>query len=224
MSLGRLLRDVRGCQFCGAHLPFGPRPVLRLANTARLLIIGQAPGSREHQTGIPWDGKSGDRLRDWMNLDRLVFYDEARVALMPMGFCYPGAANGGDKPPRPECAPRWHERLLRHLPNLQLTLLVGQYSQRHYLESGCTNSMTETVRAFLKYGPQFFPLPHPSWRSTIWMRQHPWFEDTILPALQNSVRRVIVPASRMSSLLLKSGHDQRRHQCPLAISRHRLSE
>jgi uracil-DNA glycosylase len=192
MSLEHLLRDVTECQLCGANLPFGPRPVLRLASTARLLIIGQAPGSKEHQTGIPWDGKSGDRLRDWMNLGPLEFYDEARIALMPMGFCYPGAATkGGDNPPRPECAPRWHERLLKHLPNLQLTLLVGQYSQRHYLERPSTNSMTETVKAFMEYVPRFFPLPHPSWRSTIWMRRHPWFEAAVLPTLRNLVRETI---------------------------------
>jgi uracil-DNA glycosylase len=174
MSLVHLLREVRACRVCGAHLPLGPKPILRLASTARLLIISQAPGSKVHQIGIPWDDVSGDRLRDWMKLDRSVFYDELRVAIVPMGFCYPGAAeNSGDNPPRPE----WHERLLRHLPGLQLTLLVGQYAQRHYLESLRKNSVTETVKAFSEYGPQFFPLPHPSWRSTIWMREHPWFEE-----------------------------------------------
>lgn len=191
MSLVRLLREVRGCRVCGAHLPLGPRPILRLASTARLLIIGQAPGSKVHQTGIAWDDVSGDRLRDWMKLDRSVFYDESRVAIVPMGFCYPGAAESGDNPPRPECAPLWHERVLRHLPNLQLTLLIGQYAQRHYLESLRKNSVTETVKAFSEYGPQFFPLPHPSWRSVIWMREHPWFERVVIPALRELIQRLI---------------------------------
>jgi uracil-DNA glycosylase len=136
MSLTRLLREVRACQICSANLPLGPRPVLQLASSARLLIIGQAPGSKVHLSGIPWSDLSGDRLRDWMKLDRSVFYDKTRVAILPIGFCYPGAGeNRGDLPPRPECAPLWHERLLKHLPNLEVTVLVGQYAQQHYLRS-----------------------------------------------------------------------------------------
>jgi uracil-DNA glycosylase len=192
MPLTRLLREVRACRICEADLPFGSRPVLRLASTARLLIVSQAPGSKVHRTGIAWNDASGDRLRDWAELDRSVFYDEARVAILPMGFCYPGAGeNGGDKPPRPECAPLWHERLLEHLPDLQLTLLVGQYAHRHYLGAGRKGSLTETVRAFSEYGPQFFPLPHPSWRSQIWMRKHPWFEEAVIPELRKAVRKLI---------------------------------
>jgi uracil-DNA glycosylase len=192
MSLTRLLREVRGCQICSAHLPLGPRPVLQLANTARLLIIGQAPGSKVHHSGIPWSDASGDRLREWLKLDRSVFYDKTRVAILPMGLCYPGAGkNQGDLAPRPECAPLWHERLLKYLPDLEVTLLVGQYAQRGYLGSGQMNSMTETVRAFSAYGPQFFPLPHPSWRSVIWMRKHTWFEQAVIPELRNIVRKVI---------------------------------
>jgi len=192
MLLTRLLREVRACRFCSADLPFGPRPVVQLANTARLLIVSQAPGSKVHQSGIPWSDASGDRLRDWLQLDRSTFYDEARVAILPMGFCYPGAGkSGGDKPPRPECAPRWHDRLLEHLPDLQLTLLIGQYAHRHYLGPRRNGSMTETVKAFAAYGPQFFPLPHPSWRSVIWMRKHPWFEETVIPELRKAVRKVI---------------------------------
>jgi uracil-DNA glycosylase len=191
MSLARLLGEVRGCQACRAHLPLGPRPVLRLASSARLLIIGQAPGRQVHQSGIPWSDASGARLRDWLKLDRCIFYDEAKVAIAPMGFCYPGAAkSGGDNPPRPECAPLWHERVLGHLPNLKLTLLVGQYAQKHYLREARNGSVTETVKAFSEYGPQFFPLPHPSWRSAIWMRQHPWFERTVIPALRELVQRL----------------------------------
>lgn len=192
MTLTRLLHDVCACRICEADLPFGPRPVLRLKSTARLLIISQAPGSKVHQTGVAWNDASGGRLRNWIELDRSVFYDESRVAILPMGFCYPGAGeNGGDKPPRPECAPLWHERLLKHLPDLQLTLLVGQYAQRYYFGSGRKDSMTETVRAFLEYGPQFFPLPHPSWRSVIWMRKHSWFEQAVIPELRKAVRRAI---------------------------------
>jgi uracil-DNA glycosylase len=192
MTLARLLRDVRACRICEADLPFGSRPVLRLKSTARLLIISQAPGSKVHQSGVAWNDASGDRLRNWIELDRSVFYDESRVAILPMGFCYPGVGtNGGDEPPRPECAPLWHEPLLKHLPDLQLTLLVGQYAQRYYLASGRKGSMTETVRAFLEYGPQFFPLPHPSWRSAIWMRKHSWFERAVIPELRQAVRRAI---------------------------------
>ena len=192
MSLTRLLREVRACQVCSAHLPLGPRPVLQLANTARLLIIGQAPGSKVHQSGIPWSDASGDRLRDWLKLDRSVFYDKARVAILPMGLCYPGAGeNRGDMARRPECAPLWHERLLKYLPDIEITLLVGQYAQRRYLGSERMNSMTETVRAFSAYGPKFFPLPHPSWRSVIWMRKHAWFEQAIIPELRKVVRKAI---------------------------------
>lgn len=192
LSRTRLLHEVRACVTCSAHLPLGPRPVLQMASSARLLIIGQAPGSKVHQSGVPWSDASGDRLRDWLNLEPSVFYDAAKVALIPMGFCYPGvAASGGDNPPRPECAPLWHERLLKHLPARRLTLLVGQYAQRYYLGPKRKGSMTETVRAFAEYGPQFFPLPHPSWRSAIWMRRNPWFEETVVPELREALRDVI---------------------------------
>jgi len=191
MSLKRLLRDVRACQVCLADLPFGPHPVLQVASSARLLVIGQAPGSKVHQSGIPWDDASGDRLRDWLELDRSAFYDAARVAIMPMGFCYPGPGDsGGDKPPRPECAPLWHERILGFLPDVRLTLLIGQYAQRYYLASERKTTLTETVRAFSEYGPRFFPLPHPSWRSAVWMRSHPWFEGVVVPELRKVVRKL----------------------------------
>jgi len=192
MSLPRLLREIGACRICEAELPHGPRPILRASRSARLLIISQAPGSKVHQTGVPWNDASGDRLRDWMDLDPSMFYDETKIAIVPIGFCYPGAAaSGGDKPPRPECAPLWHERVLDHLPNLQLTLLVGQYSQKRYLGSGRKGSMTETVKAFAEYGPKFFPLPHPSWRSGIWMQRQPWFEQETIPWLRRAVQRAI---------------------------------
>lgn len=192
MSLRRMLRDVRACRICEAELPLGPRPVVQLASTARLLIVGQAPGSKVHRSGIPWNDASGDRLRDWLGLARATFFDEAKVAILPMGFCYPGAGkNGGDNPPRPECAPHWHERLLRHLPELQLTLLVGQYAHRYYIGAGRKASMTDTVKAFSQYGPEFFPLPHPSWRAAIWMQKNPWFEEVLIPELRETVRKLI---------------------------------
>jgi uracil-DNA glycosylase len=192
MSLDRLLREVRACQVCAPHLPHGPRPVVRAAATARLLIVGQAPGRKVHETGIPWNDPSGVRLRQWMKEEPDVFYDEAKVAIIPMGLCYPGTApNGGDYPPRPECAPLWHERLIERLPDLELTLLVGQYAQRYYLRKNAKASMTETVRSFAEYGPQFFPLPHPSWRTTMWIRKHDWFEHDVLPKLQNAVRKAL---------------------------------
>jgi uracil-DNA glycosylase len=192
MSLERLLGDVRACKFCEAVLPFGPRPVVQLASSAKVLIIGQAPGRKVHESGIPWNDASGERLRDWLGLDRPTFYDETRVAILPIGFCYPGAdATGGDRPPRPECAPRWHTRLLELLPDVQLTLLVGQYAQRYYLRPRTETSMTETVRNFSDYGPQFFPLPHPSWRSAIWMRKHGWFEEKVVPQLRKVLQTLI---------------------------------
>jgi uracil-DNA glycosylase len=192
MSLTRLLREVRACRNCEGKLPLGPHPDQQLACTARLLIIGQAPGSKVHRSGVPWNDASGDRLREWLKLDRSTFNDAARVAILPIGFCYPGAGeNGGDQPPRPACAPLWHERLLTHLPDLQLTLLVGQYAQRHYLGAGRKGSLTETVKTFSEYGPRFFPLPHPSWRSPIWMRKHPWFEQIVIPELRKAVDKLI---------------------------------
>ena len=192
MSLTRLLRDVRACQVCAAHLPIGPRPIIRAAVSCRLLIIGQAPGRKVHQSGIPWSDASGERLRTWMGLDGPTFYDETRVAIIPMGLCYPGAGvRGGDNPPRSECAALWHERLISHLPQLELALLVGQYAQRHYLGTRRKRTMTETVEAFAEYGPQYFPLPHPSWRNTFWARKHPWFERAVVPALRKAVKVVL---------------------------------
>lgn len=191
MSLKSLLRSVRACTACGSALPMGARPVLQMASSARLLIVGQAPGRRVHETGVPWNDASGDRLRQWMGLDRSTFYDERRVAILPIGLCYPGSGkDGGDNPPRRECAPLWHARLVEHLPNIEQTLLVGQYAQRYYLRSARKSSMTETVGSFLEYGPQFFPLPHPSWRSVAWMRKHPWFEERVVPDLRKTVRNL----------------------------------
>jgi len=191
-ALAALLREIRACQACAAHLPLGPRPVLRAKASARLLIIGQAPGIKVHESGVPWNDRSGDRLRDWLQLDRDVFYDESRVAIMPMGFCYPGVdANGGDRPPRRECAPLWHARVLQRLPNIELALLVGSYAQRYYLGDSCAATMTETVQRWCKYAPRFIPLPHPSWRNTGWLKRNPWFNSELLPLLHERVQSLL---------------------------------
>lgn len=158
--------------------------MVRLGITARLLIIGQAPGTRVHESGTPWDDASGQRLRDWMGVPPALFYDTAHVAIMPMGFCYPGTGAAGDLPPRPECAPLWHERILAQLPEIRLTLLVGSYAQKRYWPGARRQSVAEVVRGFAAHGPEFFPLPHPSWRSTNWMRRNPWFAAEVVPALQ----------------------------------------
>ncbi|MGH6928622.1 MAG: uracil-DNA glycosylase family protein [Dongiaceae bacterium] len=187
--LSSLLREIRGCRVCAAHLPLGPRPVLRAKATARLLIVGQAPGTKVHESGIPWNDRSGDRLREWLRLDRETFYDESRIAIVPMGFCYPGVdANGGDLPPRKECAPTWHARVLAHLPRVELTLLVGSYAQKHYLGDRRAARMTDTVRAWREHAPRFMPLPHPSWRNTAWLKRNPWFERDLLSDLRSRVR------------------------------------
>ena len=191
-GLEALLADIRACRLCAAELPLGPRPVLRATPSARLLIIGQAPGTRVHQTGIPWNDPSGERLRDWLGLDRDAFYDARRIAIVPMGFCYPGRAkNGGDNPPRPECAPQWHPAVLDALPNLDLTLLVGTYAQKFYLGAGNRRTMTETVGAWRDHLPRFLPLPHPSWRNTGWLKRNPWFAADVLPELRARVKGLL---------------------------------
>ncbi len=182
-----LLADVRACRVCAASLPHGPRPVVQASVGARVLIVGQAPGSKVHASGVPWDDDSGDRLRAWTGLPRETFYDPARVALMPMGFCYPGKASGGDLPPRPECAPLWHPRLLAAMPEVRLTLLVGQYAQKAWLPRELRPSLTEAVRRHAEAPGGLFPLPHPSWRSRIWMKGNPWFEAKVLPTLRQKI-------------------------------------
>lgn len=191
-ALARVATAARACDLCAAHLPLGVKPVFRVSASARLLIVGQAPGTKVHETGIPWNDASGDRLRDWLGLDRETFYDQSRVAIMPMGFCYPGTdARGGDRPPRPECAPAWHPKLLPLMPSIALTLLVGQYAQSHYLGDRRKATLTETVHAFADYAPLHLPLPHPSWRNTGWIRKNPWFEAALLPVLRRRVRQIL---------------------------------
>ncbi|SAL78368.1 uracil-DNA glycosylase family protein [Caballeronia telluris] len=186
-SLDAVLADVRACRVCVPHLPLGPRPIVRARADARILIVGHAPGARVHASGIPWDDASGDRLRNWLGIDATLFHDESQFAIIPMGFCYPGRGNGGDKPPRRECAQLWLDSLLEKLPEIQLTLLIGQYAQQHFLGSRRKTSLTETVRAWKEYAPAFVPLPHPSPRNQPWFQRHPWFESEVLPMLRERV-------------------------------------
>lgn len=186
MRLDGLHREIAACRICETALGFTPRPVVQFSETARILIIGQAPGSKVHASGIPWDDASGDRLREWTGLTREQMYDPALVALVPMGFCYPGKASGGDKPPRPECAPLWHERVLATLLDNRLTLLVGSYAQAANLPDTRRWTMARRVEKWRDFG-RTIPLPHPAWRSTLFMRKHPWFEAEVLPELRRRV-------------------------------------
>lgn len=191
MAPTMLIDDIRACTLCAPSLPAGPRPIVRFSATSRILIIGQAPGTRVHASGIPWDDASGERLREWTGLSTQDFYDAAKVALMPMGFCYPGTGESGDLPPRPECAPLWHDRILAILPADRLTLLVGSYAQERYLPATKRQSLTQRVRDFSAHGPNLLPLPHPSWRSSGWMARNRWFEVDVLPVLRARVRASI---------------------------------
>jgi len=189
MRLEALLAEVRACRTCADALPLGPRPVVQISSTARILVASQAPGTKVHASGVPFDDASGDRLRDWMGIPAESFYDGRRIAILPVGFCYPGRNGGGDAPPRRECAPLWRARLLARMPNLRLTLLVGTYAQVDALGPGRT---TNRVRNFRDYLPHAFPLPHPSWRSRLWAQKNPWFEAEVLPQLRKEVRHALI--------------------------------
>lgn len=167
--------------------------MLRAGVTARILVVGQAPGLRVHTSGIPWDDLSGERLRAWMGVGKDAFYDEARIAIIPMGYCYPGRGAGGDMPPRRECATLWLDQLLARLPRIELTLLIGQYAQRHFLGSRRKQSLTETVRAWREYAPRYMPLPHPSPRNQPWFKRHPWFERQLVPELRARIKALSAP-------------------------------
>lgn len=186
-DLDALVRDIGACTACARHLPHAPRPIVWVQADARILIAGQAPGRRVHESGIPWNDPSGDRLRAWMGLDRERFYDKANIAVAAMAFCYPGTVKGADLPPRPECAPLWRPRLLPLLQNVRLTLLVGAYAHRYHLGKAAKSGLGETVRAWRDYGPEVLPLPHPSWRNTAWLKRNPWFEREVLPELRRRV-------------------------------------
>lgn len=189
-TLAAFLAKVNQCRLCEQSLPMGPRPVIQVAPEARILIAGQAPGRRVHETGIPFDDPSGDRLREWMGISREVFYDPRRIAILPMGFCYPGSGSSGDLPPRPECAPAWREDLIGCLRQLRLTLVIGRYAQEWHLANGKA-TLTETVRQWREHGEAVMPLPHPSPRNNIWIKKNPWFGIELLPALRQAVREAL---------------------------------
>lgn len=202
-----LLTRIRACMVCAAHLPHGPRPVLRAGAQARIAIISQAPGARVHETGIPWNDASGDHLREWLALPLEVFNDPERIAIIPMGFCWPGRRKGGDLPPRPECAPLWHPPLLAAMPRLRLKVLIGQYALARYLPEAKKLSLTETVRRWREWGPDRLPLPHPSWRSRLWIEKNPWFVSELLPDLRARMAAALaedpeeIPADQPASKL-----------------------
>jgi uracil-DNA glycosylase len=191
ISLIRVVREARACRLCEKELPQEPRPIFRAARGARLLIVGQAPGRRAHLSGIPWNDPSGDVLRGWLGLDRDSFYDDSRIAIVPVGLCYPGTVGSADLPPRPECAPLWQPKFRAALPRVRLTLLVGRYAQNYYLSLTKKPSLSGTVRAYHEYLPEYFPLPHPSWRNLQWLKKNPWFEREVIPALKERVRACI---------------------------------
>lgn len=188
--LSPLLQQVRACTICESSLPLGPRPVVSVHPQSKILVIGQAPGTKVHATGIPWNDPSGDQLRRWLDVDRETFYDSRLFGIMPMGFCYPGRGAGGDLPPRKECAPQWHNLLRRQMPEVKLVLLIGSYAQAYYLENRM-KTLTDTVRNFQAYLPMYFPLVHPSPRNRMWMRRNPWFEEEVIPVLRDRVQTLL---------------------------------
>ena len=183
-TLPELVATIRACRICEPHLPLGANPVLQAKASARILLVGQAPGTRVHETGIPWNDASGERLRDWLGTDKATFYDDSRIAIVPMGFCYPGKGKSGDLPPRKECAAHWRARIHALLPNIELTVLIGQYAMQYYLQDRMKENLTETIRAYRDYAPAFFPLVHPSPRNRIWLKKNEWFERDLVPELR----------------------------------------
>ncbi len=187
-----LLKNIRNCQVCIQHLPLGCNPIVQISQHSKILIVGQAPGAKVHKSSVPWDDNSGDRLRSWLNLSKEVFYDHNNIAIVPMGFCYPGKdKNGGDKPPIKECASLWHESILRFLTQIELILLVGSYAHKYYLKQKIKPTLDETVRSYQEYLPHFFVLPHPSWRNTGWIKRNPWFDESLLPTLQKRIHAIL---------------------------------
>lgn len=186
-----MLDEIRACHLCANHLPMGPRPIVQFSAKSRIVVIGQAPGVRVHTSGVPWDDPSGNELRRWLGVTKEQFYDPDLFALVPMGFCYPGKGKSGDSPPRPECAPQWHDLILKRLKKVEMTLLIGQYAQQRYLGDRLKPTLTETVKNFKNYLPDYLPLVHPSPRNRIWMKKNPWFERMVIPGLQRSVRALV---------------------------------
>ncbi len=189
--MDELLDNIRRCTTCESHLPYPPKPIVQASLHSKIAIIGQAPGLKVQESGIPWDDKSGDALRGWLGVTKQQFYDPNIFALIPMGFCYPGRGKSGDLPPRPECAPLWHEQLLESASSIRVTLLIGQYAQKYYLGKSVKSTLTATVQSFREYLPDYLPLVHPSPRNNIWKSKNPWFDKEVVPALQDVVREVL---------------------------------
>jgi len=190
-SFKTLLKNVHDCTICTQYLPLGPRPVVQIDPRARILIAGQAPGRRVHETGIPFNDPSGERLQDWMGIDAKVFYDKTKIAILPMGFCYPGTGSSGDNPPRPECAKEWRKKILDQMPNIRLTLVIGQYAQDWHLGNQQKANLTQTVLAWKEYWPSQLPIPHPSPRNNIWLKKNPWFEKEVVPSLKTKISSLL---------------------------------
>ena len=186
-----LLYNIRQCVICKAHLPLGPRPVVTAHTESKIVIIGQAPGTKVHDSGIPWDDQSGKKLRQWLNVSDADFYNTKNFAIIPMGFCYPGKGKTGDLPPRKECAPEWHEQLLNKMPNVELVLLIGAYAQKYYLKDSFKKNLTETVGEYKTYLPSYFPMPHPSPTNRFWRSKNPWFEELVVLDLQKIVKSIL---------------------------------
>jgi uracil-DNA glycosylase family 4 len=186
-----LLQQIKQCKVCENYLPLGVNPVMAAGSKSKIIIIGQAPGSIVHKTGIPWNDKSGNNLRNWLGITKEVFYNTNHFALMPMGFCYPGKGSSGDLPPRPECAPLWHLPLLSAMPQKKLIVLIGQYAQNYYLKNTAANTLTNTVKNYINYLPEYFPLPHPSPRNNIWQAKNEWFASIVVPHLQEIIKEII---------------------------------
>ncbi|NOZ43323.1 MAG: uracil-DNA glycosylase family protein [Alphaproteobacteria bacterium] len=190
-ELENLKKAIAACQYCADKLPCPPRPVIQISATTRILIVGQAPGRKVHQTGILFNDPSGDRLRDWMGISRDIFYDDTKIALVPMGFCFPGTGKSGDRPPRPECAEKWRVPLLDMLHHIELTLVIGRYAQAWHLKGQARKTLTETVKCWRDYGEQIIPLPHPSPRNLLWLKKNPWFEQDVIPALRETTDHIL---------------------------------
>ena len=190
-SLDCLVSEVRQCTLCQQDLPLGPRPVLQVSQNAKILIAGQAPGAKVHKSGIPFDDASGERLRQWMGVTEDTFYNDQKIAILPMGFCYPGSAKSGDLPPRSECAATWREQLLSAMKNIELTLVIGTYAQNWHMKKAKQKNLTETVKSWQSYGPTLIPLPHPSPRNNIWLSKNPWFEQALVPELKKRIKSLI---------------------------------
>ncbi|MDY7394752.1 uracil-DNA glycosylase family protein [Aureibaculum sp. 2210JD6-5] len=186
-----LLINIRKCDVCKAHLPLGPRPIVTASINSKIVIIGQAPGTKVHKTGIAWNDPSGIQLRKWLGVTDKTFYNTEKIAIMPMGFCYPGKGKSGDLPPRPECAPLWHQQILEKMPNVELIVLIGMYAQKYYLKDKAKRTLTETVKNYKDYLPNYFVLPHPSPRNRFWLTKNPWFEESVLPVLKEKVKIIL---------------------------------